>query len=505
MLKLTIYNLSVKIETNDYTLQNHIKHFLDKFYTIKQASFSPNVPEQYKVFAGKIKDKGIWQLHSTQFVHLYHYLKEINFPLAVSEKIDERDYHVIQTDFKVRDGWELREDQVPAYEFLTNNPVKSKLIPMQMGDGKTLTSLVSIATLKKRLAVVILSRFCQKWCSDITTVHNANSKDVMLIQGSKHLIALINLAKAGELNHDYFVFSAETIQSYISSYEEDPESCVEIYGCSPMELFPLLGIGIMLNDESHMSFHLVFKIIIYTNIEYQIGLTATLISDDHVVRRMHKVIYPQNCIYDSGGFKKYTDIYPISYTIGGRYMGNVKTKNFGSNNYSHTAFEQSITRKPDSRLMYCKLIKSVMDDYYISDYKDNDKAIIFVATIKFATELVSYLKEQYPNKDVRRYCEDDPYEDLMNAEIIVSTVLSAGTGVDIPNLRIGIQTVSISSSASNLQTFGRLRKLKDRDVKFCYLYCENIGKQKEYHLKRMELFKDRAANIVIRRSRTHIF
>ena len=110
------------------------------------------------------------------------------------------------------------------------------------------------------------------------------------------------------------------------------------------------------------------------------------------------------------------------------------------------------------------------------------------------------MKSFYPDFKIRRYCEEDSYEDMLGGDIIVSTVLSAGTGLDIPHLRVCIQTVCISSQVSNIQSLGRLRKLSDRDVKFCYLYANNIGKHKDYHMKRVELFKPRVANIAYRQS-----
>lgn len=505
MLKLTTYNLSVQIETDDYILQSHIRNFLEKYYTIKQKGFNnPNAPIEEKVFVGKIKNQGIYQLHNTQFVHLYHYLKEIGYHLKVDEKVDSKVYNIISTNFKVREGWELRDNQKPVYEFLLNQPSKSKLVPLATGSGKSFISLAAIATLSKRLAVVVLSQFCEKWIKDIAEIHEAEIKDVLLIQGSKSVRNLVEMAKSNELDYDYFVFSARTLQEFISSYEEDPEFCIERYGCSPIDLFPLLGVGIMLNDETHLSFHAIYKILIYSNVEYQIGLSATLISEDHTTRRMHKVIYPSNCIYEDSMIKKYIDVYPVSYSMSHEISRMIKTTFYGSNNYSHIAFEQSILKKSFLLSKYFKIITDSIEDYYIQHYQSGDRLIIFVATVDLATRLTSYLKDIYPTKDIRRYCENDPYSDLMEAEFIITTVISAGTGVDIKGLRTAINTVSISSQPSNLQSLGRLRELKDRDVKFCYLYCDNINKQKQYHFKRMELFKDRVASISLRKSRSNL-
>lgn len=364
----------------------------------------------------------------------------------------------------------------------------------------TFISLYTIGQINERLGVVILPQYIDKWISDIATIHEAKQSDVMVIQGSKALAALIELAKSDSLESNYYIFSTRTMQDYIALYEEDPQLCIDMYGCAPIDLFPLLGIGVMLIDETHQHYHAIFKIIIYTNVKFHIGLSATLMSDDKFITKMHKVVYPNKCIYEGEKLDRYIDVYAISYTISEQFIRKIKTKNYGSNNYSHTAFEQSITRNNDLLQRYIKLIKANIEDYYIEDYQDQDKIIIFVSTVLMATKLCEALSDFYPEFKVKRYCEEDSYEDMLSGDIIVSTPISAGTALDIPKLRVIIQTVSISSAPTNIQILGRLRKLPDRDVKFCYIYANNINKQREYHHKRVELFRPRVANIAMRQS-----
>lgn len=500
--RLTVYNLSVTFETNDFTLQGHIETFLARFYTVKLRPISGQGETTIRVYAGKVKNYAAWQFHSNQFIHFYHYLKDIGYTLKIDEKIDMRDYISVNTNFKVRDGWAPREEQQSIIDFLLDNPTKSKLVPLRTGGGKTYVAMEAIGRLKKRLAIVVLARFIDKWAPDIMKIHEAELSDILIIKGSNHLKGLIGLAQEKKLKQNYIIFSAETLQSYLSRYEADPVECVDEYGCSPLELFPLLGVGIMLNDESHMSFHLLYRTVIYTNVEYQIGLTATLITDDSVIKRMHKVIYPTNCVYGDSHIKAYMDMYPISYPMHERLRRLVKTTNFNSNTYSHTAFENSILRYKFILDSYCKLIKTTVDDYYIEDYMEKDKVAIFVSTVKMADELIHRLKVWYPDKQIVRYCQDDDYDEMLEGEIIVSTPGSLGTGIDVPNLRVVIQTVCVSSTPVNLQVAGRLRELKDRDVKFCYLYCEHLGKQRDYHNKRLEIFATRARNVLLRKSRS---
>lgn len=796
---ITVFNLSVRFETDDLKLTEQVKHFISTYYTVTQPAFGNNEPIKVE-YVSKIKNYSVWYFHSNQFKHLIVELNHYGFDLNKAKITDKRDYEVVKTDFKVKDKWKLREDQVPVNEFILDNPTGPKLIPLVTGSGKaqplispvkipggwstmgemkvgtivtakdgtptavngvypqgrtpvykitfedrrvtlasdehlwevfegkegeiskeprivttldlkrltevtylkvyidlcdseegeevslpldpyllgtflgefiddyegevtgiegeerynndrflpeeylhssrkqrmylinglldtvgivhgesnavslssanrelveriqylvrsvgaiagitvervqypnrgektkgkdnykltigyksptdlfrlqskkdlftesesresdlklrvlnveyvgemktqcisinhpdklyvtddfivthnTFVALNAIGQIKERLGILILPTFIDKWVSDIEEIHEADkNKDLLIIQGGKSLAALIDMQKQGILNQNYLVFSARTLQEYVKAFEEDPEKCEEFYGCSPEELFPLLGIGIMLVDETHMSFHALYKITVHTNVKFHLGLSATLISDDPVVTRAHRVMYPSKSIYGDNMLKKYLDVYPIAYNIGGSFMKYIKTTARGSTFYSHTVFEQSILKVPYILDSYVALVQNTIEDYYTPDFMEKDKLIVFVATVALATVLVERLQDEYPDKSVLRYCEGDSYDEMLEGDFIITTVKSAGTGLDIPNLRVGIQTVSVSSEVSNVQTAGRLRYLKDRDVKFCYLYSETIPKQVAYHYKRMDIFRSRANNIALRRS-----
>lgn len=501
---IKLYNQSVSIETKDPNLITNINNFLGKYYTVTQKGFGKQEATE-RLFASKLKNNPIWYMHRNQFAHFIHHLNLIGVPLTSFNysKEDLRNYTIVKEDYTVREKWKLRDDQVPVNEFLLKEPVGSKLIPLVTGSGKTLCSMYAMSVLKQRLGIIILPTFAEKWMSDIVEIHEAAPKDIMLIQGSKALASIVQLAKEDNLPCKYYIFSSRTMQDYITMYENEPEMCVEMYGCAPIELFPLLGIGTLLIDETHMAFHAVYKTIIHTNVKYQIGLSATLISDDSVIARTHKVVYPTSSTYGDNMLKKYMDVYAIAYSLSPNLMKNIKTTNYGSTYYSHSAFELSILKHRHYIDSYYRLVKTTIDDYYIEEYKEKDKLVVFVSTIAMADAMVEKLKLDYPFKKVVRYCEDDSYDEMLTGDIIVSTIGSLGTGIDIPNLRVVVQTVSVASAVSNLQSAGRLRQLKDRDVKFCYLYCENIPKQKQYHLARVETFKNRAASYSYRRSRVN--
>lgn len=359
----------------------------------------------------------------------------------------------------------------------------------------TMLSLVALSQVGMRIGICILPGFIEKWVGDIVSIHDAKTTDIMVVSGSKAIRGLIAMARDKELTAKYYIFSSRTMQDYITAYEENPENCVLMYGASPFEFFQLAGIGSLLVDETHMHFHAIFKVILYSNVQFQLGLSATMISDDSVVSRVHKIVYTDKQTYTLEELDKYADVYALAYSIPESMIRKVKTTNFGSNNYAHAAFENSMLKNRPHLDFYIQLITANMEVLYLDQYAQDDKCLIFVGTVKLATMLADIYKKLLPHLKVNRYCEDDPEENLYESDIIISTVISSGTAVDIKNLRVVLQTVSISSAPQNIQNLGRLRRLDDgKDVRFGYLFAENIHKQVQYHNRRQDLFAARVAS-----------
>jgi hypothetical protein len=114
--------------------------------------------------------------------------------------------------------------------------------------------------------------------------------------------------------------------------------------------------------------------------------------------------------------------------------------------------------------------------------------------------MADYLTEQYKIKyyefDVRRYVEDDPYENLMDGDIVITNLQKAGTNVDIPRLTTVCLWTAVDSRQSNIQGAGRLRALKDgRQPRFVWGSCINIPKHMEYHGRKMNLLKNRTCSL----------
>ena len=357
----------------------------------------------------------------------------------------------------------------------------------------TVIALAASSVLKTRTSIIVLPTFAEKWVSDRTGIVYVDPKEVLLVQGSKQLKKLIGVAQNYELDYKFIIISLRTIQSFYKAYEKYKDFIEEEegYECLPEDLCEVLKIGSIIIDESHLNLHAVYKLLSYTNVPKVMALTATMLSNDSRIDRIQKFMFPKEIRFDGIKPAKYIKVYAIAYRFDNIQASRIRTNEYGSTVYSHTAFEKSIMRDYKTMVGYMRLIDYIVNIGYIEKYIQGDKLAIYVASVSLCNELTKYLKAKHPQIDIRRYVEQDPYENVIDADIRITTILSAGTAIDIPNLRAIIMTNNVLSPISNIQTLGRLRKLKDRDVKFYYLYCEQIPKHQQFHKKRMELFSDR--------------
>lgn len=452
-----------------------------------------------KVFAIRSKDGMEYRFHIGQLPGLLEYLNKNYITEDLYTTVILPEYESVSIKTKVQDKFTLRDYQLDCKAFVLSNDFNdnhSRLVSLPTGSGKSLLACAAIADIGKRVAIVILPQYMEKWAGDIQNNLVVNPKRIMLIQGSDSLRGVISVAKDNLLDVDFIIISLTTIQNFFKAYEEDRHSIEDTYGCRPDELYEILKVGVITIDETHQHIHSVYRTLAYTHGPKVIGLSGTLISDDPTVAKMHKLIFPKEIRYDKVSMGKYIKVRAIAYQFRNFRQSRVRTTSYGTNVYSHVEFEKTLMKNKDCLHNYMLLIDSMVKQGFLEDYQPGDKLIIFATTIKMCDRILQYLKTHYNKRfDIRRYVEDDPYENAIDADIRVTTIQSCGTAVDIPKLRTAILTTSIQSPVSNLQALGRLRDLKDRDVKFYYCYSEDIPKHVEYHQKKMELFEDKSASI----------
>jgi len=343
-----------------------------------------------------------------------------------------------------------------------------------------------------RVGIVIRPQYLDRWITGIRETFEVTDDDIMVVQGSDSLIALTQLQAMGQLDAKFIIFSNKTLQNWFKLYLKFGKAVEDMgYACTPANMFEFLGIGYRVIDEVHQDFHFNFLMDLYTHCQKSVSLSGTFkMADDDHVRQMMGVAYPVDTIYVDSNYVRYIDVRAWFYTF--REIRKLRTSYPGSTTYSHNAFEESIMKHPKIMDGYMHFIKFLIDQSYIKNYKQGNKLLVFGATIEFCTKLTAFLTEKYPQFSVKRYVGGDPDENLINPDIRVSTLGSAGTAVDIPNLQTTLLTVAIGSTVTNVQGLGRTREMKDgQNPQFVWMACQDVPQHMRYHEKRREMIQDR--------------
>lgn len=500
--RLTIYSHFFKISHIRPGMISPILQFCSKnaqMGFVKKKGFSKPSYQVIKVYAARVSDSSEFRFHIGQLADFQKHMsfKGTDDSLYQIRKMDAYPPKVINTPLK--DGWTLYDYQEEAIDFILQEDPSdnhSRLVALGTGLGKTVLSLAAISRLKQRCLIYVLSTYIDKWAKDIVNTLKIKPSDIMIVRGTPAFQGLIDLANRDKLESKFILISIETNAVFYKTYELDPQSQdTKAYGCHPENVCKLLKVGTVLIDETHQHFHRIFKILLYTHVPKVIALSATLISDDPFISKMQQLVFPKDIRFLNVQLRKYIKAYAMAYVFDDFQHANIRTTEYGTNLYSHIAFERSIARNPIALSGYLSLIDDMLQLAYFDEYIDGDKAAIYCSSVAMSNHIVQYLKQRYRDYDVRRYCEGDPYENIIEPDIRVTTIISGGTAIDIPDLRALILTINLKSPASNLQTMGRLRDLKTRDVKFYWMYCEQILKHREYHQLKKELIQDRVLSL----------
>lgn len=509
-MKLIISKQHFAVEVMTRKERGVLNKFKDGFKTYKEVydwKVRKNVKMVDKEFYGGNTTLGIYRFHIhylnvfVKFIK-YHGIEKENITLEMKD--NSKKYR--RVDINLLDHIELRDYQLDSVNLgrdVIERNRYSMLLDHQMGKGKGIMSTKIISDIGLVTAIIILPRYMDKWKTELLEISDLEEDDIWLIRGSAGLNKLAEYDFSESKRDKVFIFSNTTIRNYIRHYEEAKKDEDFNYYLDPSELLPHIGAGIVVVDETHQEFHSVYKAMMYFDPTVLIGMSATLEDDDPIKLRYNYVLYPNDVRLSSIGYDKYINLYYTNYRI----VTNRGINYMGSRGYSHTTFEGSIIKIGKTLLRnYINLIKRVLDAGYISRYEeDTDKVIVFAATVEMCTILTEEFSKSYPDRVVRRYVESDPYENVEEGNIIVSTPLSIGTGFDVKNLITVVQTIVLKSSAANKQIIGRLRDLKhkgrDIPVEFYYIFSDDIDKHVEYHKYRLDIFK----HIIKRVNRLDVF
>lgn len=377
-----------------------------------------------------------------------------------------------------------------------DNPTKLFVTKDYLITHNTLCTLFAVKDIGERALLTIKPMYIQRWLDDLTKetgIFKLKKDEIVVVKGSQALASVIKMALDNKLTYKFIIVSNKTLYNYYKDFTEGV-NMEKYFNVKPFELFKVLKVGVRIIDEAHQDFHQCFKTDLFSHVPKTIELSATLTPDSPFLKNMYEIMYPLEDRLGGGVYNKYVNVFSVPYRLDKTNNHSVRVNQRGMLSYSHGSLEESIMKDKKRLANYLDMVLDLTENYFIKKRHADFKLLIFAGRVELCKIIVEKLQPLYPKLKITKYTEEEDYSILADMDIIVSTPISSGTAVDIPRLQVCINTVAIGSTQANLQMIGRLRELRGVDVKptFLYLYCVDIAKHVEYHVKkRNHTFKDR--------------
>lgn len=442
-----------------------------------------------KTYASATANRAIFRFHINMLDEFKHHLKvngigqeDIKHTLKRVDKGKIKKFK-----FRPIDMPPPRDYQVPIIKYCLDNTTRAKIVTLQTGKGKTFISMSAAMERGVRTAIILKSAFVFRWYDDLRAKFDFKELEIVVVGSTEEFIKMQKLALLDDLDVGVIIISHGLMRNYLKDYEKSNGRSKK-YPIKPQDFYERMGIGLRIIDEVHIDFHNVFKQILFTHVDQTLDLSATLVSSDASMNRMYEIAFPAATRNNGGTYDKFIDVTAIIYR-----MANTKRIRYtGAIGYNHIEFESSIMKQKDLRERYRDFIVGRVKAYYLDIKQPGMKYLVFFASIDMCTYMTKAIAKAATGLVVKRYCEDDPNENLTESDIAVSTLLSAGTAVDIPNLLGALITTNVNSRQSNEQALGRPRRLvnyEDVSPTVHYLICEDIEQHMAYHRNKQEFFK----------------
>lgn len=359
-------------------------------------------------------------------------------------------------------------------------------VDLDTGEGKTFCGIATMCYYQCRGVIFIpaISKIGDQWIDSIDRFTTLKRNEYLYVKGSEMCKKII---KGEYKNVKIFVVPRSTILSFVRRFDDD-WSMVE-------KLVQSMNVGIKIMDEAHMDFNTIVNIDCHTNVSKTYYMSSSPSRSEKQEKLIYKKIF--STVPKHGKklkSKEQNHIIPLilffKSTPSPEWLKKIKTR-----------YGPSLAKYGDYLLAEDGARDEFLDAYIYALYlllqfrRRAGKILVICITIEFAKELQKITKQVFPYLSSGLFVGSgkDKNKELNN-DIIFSTTKSMGTGSEIVNHQLTINTITYSSEIIADQISGRIRKQDDRKGIYCEIVNINHKTAREHYLKREQYLIRKAKN-----------
>ena len=370
---------------------------------------------------------------------------------------------------------------IGADKFQYTQKYSQLLLNLPTGAGKTYVMTTALQFIGHRAIIIVPNEKIKKQViSTFLTMTDLNKEFIIDIRGKKEINKIMRAALP---KYKIYVACHGTL---ISHAGRNGWESIE-------QLFKHIRVGVKIYDEAHLFFDNILKIDFHTNTRKTIYMTATFKRSDYAENILFNRCFKNVVKYGleaKGEMRKHIMYLSLQYN---------SHPSLADQAYMTTNMGFNKIRYADYQIKQNSFFDAL--EYAVNYFKKFEgKMMILTSTIEAVEKIKDHLNELYDDITVSAYHSKVPAEEkekAFDADIICTTPKSAGTGADVPGLRVMIMCESYASEVQAEQISGRLREFNKTDDTY-YVELVDSGFPKVYKMwkNRLTFFKKQCKKLL---------
>lgn len=349
-------------------------------------------------------------------------------------------------------------------------------VDLDTGTGKTFLMVATACYFQTRCVIFIppISKIGNQWMDTLDKFTTLNRDEYLYVKGSEMCKDII---KGKYKKVKVFIIPRSTVLSFVRKYDDDWNMLTR--------LVDAMNVGIKGIDEAHMDFNTIVNIDCFTNVPKTYYMSSSPSRSEKTEKIIYKKVFTNVLKHGKKlKTKEQNHIIPLILNFKSspsiEWQKKIKTK-----------YGPSLAKYGEYLLAEDGARDEFIDAYTFALFwllkfrRRNGKILVICITVEFAKELQKITKELFPFLSSGLFVGSgkDKNKELDN-DIIFSTTKSMGTGSEIVNHQLTINTITYASDVMADQISGRIRKQDNRKGIYCELVNISHKVARDHYMKR---------------------